>query len=209
MDCPVQWSLATPSALESQSRANHRSVVANPICKCRCHSPLGFPHRTPKCSIMYLVDVSIFFFFLFLLGEADGESEAPGGGEVRFFIENPRRGGLRQRKFLWVRRGCQASQRKRLRFGYGFESCDANGPRNVKNTNLAKHRPVFLPPLLLVGSKELVLKVPRRGQFHAAIRVTIWRCDSCAQGALGRRTVSRRNFCDAESLAKRCGETRH
>ena len=34
-------------------------------------------------------------------------------------------------------------------------------------------RPVFLPPLLLVGSKELVLKVPKRGQFHAAIRVTI------------------------------------
>ena len=61
----------------------------------------------------------------------------------------------------------------RLRFGYGFESCDANGPRIVKNTNLAKHRPVFLPPLLLVGSKELVLKVPKQGQFHAAIRVTI------------------------------------
>ena len=37
MDCPVQWSLATPSALESQSRANQNSVVANPICKCRCH----------------------------------------------------------------------------------------------------------------------------------------------------------------------------
>ena len=61
----------------------------------------------------------------------------------------------------------------RLRFGYGFESCDANGPRNAKNTNLAKHRPVFLHPLLLVGSKKLVLKVPERGQFHAAIRVTI------------------------------------
>ena len=61
----------------------------------------------------------------------------------------------------------------RLRFGYGFESCDANGPRNVKNTNLAKHRPVFLHPLLLDGSEELVLKVPERGQFHAAIRVTI------------------------------------
>ena len=59
-----------------------------------------------------------------------------------------------------------------LRFGYGFESCDANGPRNVKNTNIAKHRPSFLPPLLLVGSKELVLKVPKRGQFHSAIRVT-------------------------------------
>ena len=36
-DCPVKWSLATPSALESQSRANEGSVVANPICKCRCH----------------------------------------------------------------------------------------------------------------------------------------------------------------------------
>ena len=61
----------------------------------------------------------------------------------------------------------------RLRFGYGFESCDANGPRNVKNTNPAKHRPVLLPTLLLVGSKELVLKVPKRGQFHAAICVTL------------------------------------
>ena len=61
----------------------------------------------------------------------------------------------------------------RLRFGYGFESCDANGPRNGKNTNLAKHRPVFLPLLFLVASKELVLKVPKRGQFHAAIRLTI------------------------------------
>ena len=49
----------------------------------------------------------------------------------------------------------------RLRFGYGFESCDANGPRNVKNTNVAKHRPIFLPPLILVGSKELVLKVSK------------------------------------------------
>ena len=68
----------------------------------------------------------------------------------------------------------------RLRFGYGFESCDANGPRNIKSTNLAKDRPVFLSPLLLVGSKELVLKVPKRGQFHA-IRVTTKHCDSCAQ----------------------------
>ena len=75
----------------------------------------------------------------------------------------------------------------RVRFGYGFESCDANGPRNVKNTNVAKHRPIVLPPLLLVGSKASVLKVPKRGQFHAAIRVT-------SQVALGRRTVSRRNF---------------
>ena len=52
----------------------------------------------------------------------------------------------------------------------------------------------FLPPLLLVGSKELVLKVPKRGQFHTAIRVTRKRSDSCAQVAQGTRTVSRRNF---------------
>ena len=37
MDCPVRWSLATPSALESQPRAEQGSVVANPICKCRRH----------------------------------------------------------------------------------------------------------------------------------------------------------------------------
>ena len=169
----------------------------------------------------------------------------------------------------------------RLRFGYGFESCDANGPPNVKNSNnqgqilavwiLAVKLPnsdlnfavdvwvdfflLFLPrkrpekstkkkspqklpgtligkipleflqrpsldthcetqahfssPTLLVGSRELVLKVPKQGQFHAAIRMTRKRCDSCAQVALGTRTVSRRNFWDAESLAKRCGETCH
>ena len=57
----------------------------------------------------------------------------------------------------------------RLRFGCGFELCDANGLRDVKNTNAAKHRPVFDPPRLLVGSKESVVKA---GQFHAAIRVT-------------------------------------
>ena len=58
-----------------------------------------------------------------------------------------------------------------------------------------------------VGSQDLVLKVPKRGQFHAAIHhVTTKRCDSCARGALGKLTVSR---ADAVSLAKRCGETSH
>ena len=35
-------------------------------------------------------------FLFFLLGERKGDSEAPGrgGGYIRFFIENPRRGGL-------------------------------------------------------------------------------------------------------------------
>ena len=61
----------------------------------------------------------------------------------------------------------------RLQFGYGFELCDANSPRNVENTNPAKLRPAFLTPLLLVGSKDLVLKVPKQGEFHVAIRVTI------------------------------------
>ena len=31
MDCPVRWSLATASALESQPRAEHGSVVAIPF----------------------------------------------------------------------------------------------------------------------------------------------------------------------------------
>ena len=40
-----------------------------------------------------------------------------------------------------------------------------------------KHKPCetkarFFSPLLLVGSQESVSKVPKRGQFHAAIRVT-------------------------------------
>ena len=90
---------------------------------------------------------------------------------------------------FWVKKGVPnlvaLYRAMRLRFGYGFESCDANGPRNVKNTYLAKHRPVVLPPL--VGGKALVLKVSKRAQFHAAIRVTIRRCDSCAQGALSTR----------------------
>ena len=90
----------------------------------------------------------------------------------------------------------------RLRFGYGFESCDANGPRNVKDTNLAKHRPVFLYPLLLVGSKELVLEVPKPRAISC--------CDSCdnltlrfvCQRKLGRGTVSRRNFCGCGSASE-------
>ena len=65
----------------------------------------------------------------------------------------------------------------------------------------------FAPPHITAQSKESVLKVPKWGQFHTAIRVTRKRCDSCAQVALGTRTVSRRNFWDAESLAKRYVET--
>ena len=35
----------------------------------------------------------IFFIFFSAQGREKGESEAPGGGGDRFFIENPRRGG--------------------------------------------------------------------------------------------------------------------
>ena len=86
----------------------------------------------------------------------------------------------------------------RLRFGYGFESCDANSPRNVKNTNLAKHRPAFIPPLLLVGSKESVLRVPKRGQISS--------CDSCDNLTL--RFVWPRSTTERDSIAAkllRCG----
>ena len=103
----------------------------------------------------------------------------------------------------------------------GIVSCDAAAiririwiVRCQRPAKRHKHKPCetqarFSSPLLLVGSKELVLKQPNRGQFHAAIRVTTKRCDSCAQWALERRTVSRQNSWDAESLAKRYGETCH
>ena len=67
-----------------------------------------------------------------------------------------------------------------------------NGPRNVKHQTLAKQRPVFVPTSPCC--QESVLKVPKRGQFHAAIRVTPRRCDSSVQGALGKQMVSRRKL---------------
>ena len=54
-------------------------------------------------------------------------------------------------------------------------------PAKRQNTNPAKERPVSF---LHFGSQESVLKVPKRGQVHAATCVTPKRCDSCAQGAL-------------------------
>ena len=79
----------------------------------------------------------------------------------------------------------------RLRFGYGFESCDANGPRNVKNINLAKHRPVYLASLLLVGS---------------AYMGAISRCDLCDKLTL--RFVCPRSTRETDGIAAkllRCG----
>ena len=81
-----------------------------------------------------------------------------------------------------------------MQFGYGFEfeSCDVNGPRNVKNHKPCETKARVFPPLLLVGSQESVLKVPKRGQFHAAICVTPRRRDSCAQKVdLGDRRYGR------------------
>ena len=48
--------------------------------------------------------------------------------------------------------------------------------------------PPLVPGLVVVRilTQESVLKLPKRGAFHAAIRVTTRHCDSCAQGGLGR-----------------------
>ena len=43
-------------------------------------------------STLILADASDIFYFFFCSGRGKGESEAAGRG-VRFFIENPRRGG--------------------------------------------------------------------------------------------------------------------
>ena len=67
----------------------------------------------------------------------------------------------------------------------GIVSCDAAAiliqirivrcqrPAKHQKQNPAKQRPVLLPPLLPVGIQKSVLKMPKRGQFHVAIRVTI------------------------------------
>ena len=44
-----------------------------------------------------------------------------------------------------------------------LESCDANGLRNVKNTNLAKQRPVFFPHFSLSVVRNRSLKLPKEG----------------------------------------------
>ena len=128
------------------------------------------------------------------------------GIRIGFKSQEPRKGGFSKGDFCRLQ--CHAQGNKNIRalgpavhlalrapqpreayiFATLLLKCDANGPRNVKNTNL--------------GSQESVLRVPKRGQFQAAIRVTTKRRDSCAQGAPERRTVSWRNFCDAESLAR-------
>ena len=71
----------------------------------------------------------------------------------------------------------------RLQFGYGFESCDAHGPRRPKTKTLRNKGPFLFSPSLSVGAQKSVLKKRyRQGQFHAAIRVARKRCDSCVQG---------------------------
>ena len=79
------------------------------------------------------MDVStIFIIFLLGGGEGKGESEAPGRGGGRFFIENPRRGGVLPRGagrvsagnfakyFFWGPKCPPRSSRQR----FGGNSCD-------------------------------------------------------------------------------------
>ena len=85
-------------------------------------------------------------------------------------------------------------------FPDSFEVPGPKGPADPvwggadRNAKRQKHKhcetqPHFLTPLLLVGSKELVLKVPKRGQFHGAIRVTSFTlrfvCPSCIRDTDG------------------------
>ena len=84
--------------------------------------------------------------------------------------------------------------------GSGIVSCDSaviriririvrcQRPTKHQTHNPAKQRPVSFPHFLFVGSQESVLKLHKRGQFQAAIRVILKHCDSCAQGALERWT---------------------
>ena len=85
---------------------------------------------------------------------------------------------------------------------FSHRSCSSRHvlqPIQTGKNNKVNHAPmVHMSNLLelsgIVLFDSAALKVPKRGKFHAAIRVTSKRCDSCAQGALGRRMVSRRNL---------------
>ena len=81
------------------------------------------------------------------------------GGQVFEFTSknNPLKGGHPSLVALY--------RAMRLRFGYGFESCDANGPRNVKNTNLAKHRPICFPHFSLLAVRNRSWKCLNEGNF--------------------------------------------
>ena len=60
-----------------------------------------------------------------------------------------------------------------------------------------KHKPCespFFLPLLPHCSQRSVLKVPKQGQFHAAIRVTNSHCDSCAKVHCGDGRYRGENF---------------
>ena len=57
-----------------------------------------------------------------------------------------------------------------LRFGYGFASRDANIPRSVKKPKPCATTPICYPTSP-VGSQQAVLKVPKRGQFHAGTAI--------------------------------------
>ena len=51
--------------------------------------------------------------------------------------------------------------------------------RETSKTKTLQKKARLFVPILPVDSQELFLKVPKRGQFHAAIRVTTKHRDSC------------------------------
>ena len=64
-------------------------------------------------------------------------------------------------------------------------------PGNREEPKSCETEPRLFFPHLPVFSQESVLQVPKRGQFHAAIRVTLKHCDSCAQGGPGTQRALR------------------
>ena len=88
----------------------------------------------------------------------------------------------------------------RLRFGYGFRIVRCQRPVKRQKYKPCETQARFLPPLLLVGSKELVLKAPKQGQFHAANI-----CDNLTPRFVCPRSTRERDGIAAKLL--RCGIT--
>ena len=66
-------------------------------CFCFCST------KQPSLLFFHLVDVSDIFYF-FVVGEGEGGVRGARRGGGRFYIENPRRGGLQEGEGPWGRR---------------------------------------------------------------------------------------------------------
>ena len=94
---------------------------------------------------------------------------------------------LKEEEAVCLRRGLSPSV---MRFtehpskARSWEDSSSASWRCIKKQTPCETKARFLPSLLPDGSQESVLEVLKRGQFQAAIHVTISRCDLCARLAL-------------------------